>query len=75
MSINVIFECDRCHKTEKGTSRIFEEFVFVSGKSYGPGEYHELPASSVAPDGWVPFDAIGCTYCPDCADEIFETKP
>lgn len=73
MSVQVRFHCDGCTKVAEGTERIRSDFVSVSGRSYGVGSFREEPASTKAPEGWVPFDPFTrCCYCPECWQQIAE---
>lgn len=70
MSIRFVFRCDGCEaKAEAGhVRRTFEAF---NGKGYGFGTYRVIAnPEDDAPEGWVAFDLIGCTYCPDCWKDI-----
>ena len=71
MSISFLYRCDGCNNeaTAGHVRRVFKSF---SGRNHGFGVHH-VDADPVrdAPDGWVAFDLIGATYCPDCAAEIW----
>ena len=74
MSVRLVLECGGCDAT--ATSETWRrEFHGASGRSYGFGSYHLPVPESVCPPGWVLWDLIGATYCPDCWASICEHDP
>lgn len=71
MSVFIYFACDGCDAETKPV-RAESEFRSFSGKSYGLGRRLEPSLSSLAPEGWVAYDLIGCTYCPSCVSALNE---
>lgn len=71
MTVKVVFECDGCETTVKGTEPIKRFFESFNVKGYGFGTYHTLTIEDVLPKGWIDFDPYtSCTYCPNCWEEI-----
>ena len=73
--IRFVYYCGGCDaKAESG--HVQQRFQSFSGRAYGFGRHHIIadPIAD-APDGWVAFDLIGATYCPDCAAEIWPDEP
>lgn len=70
--ITVTFHCGGCDAKAEGTRPIRQRFEGIAGKPWGFGTYVTDNIEDVAPEGWIVFDLIGCTYCPACADEIAE---
>jgi len=58
MSVRLLFECSRCGVTATSETR--------HGQSYGPGGCCLPDLEGASPPGWVPWDPINATYCPDC---------
>ncbi len=69
MSVFVQFHCDECFAKSEHV-RVTDKFVGISGRSHGFGSRVEQKVSDVAPEGWITFDLIGCTYCPECAGSL-----
>ncbi len=70
MSIRFLYRCDGCNNEAVSghVSRTFESF---SGRDHGFGVHRvEANPERDAPDGWIAFCILGCTYCPDCAKEL-----
>lgn len=74
MSIQLIYCCDGCG-AEARSGRVARKFESFNGQGYGFGVYR-IDADPVrdAPDGWIAFCIIGCTYCPSCADGMEEAS-
>lgn len=72
MGVEVLFRCDGCEATAKGTDTLKREFRSVSGREWGFGR--PVPVNSVddiVPDGWWAYDPYTyCTYCPECRGDI-----
>ena len=68
MSVKAILRCDGCDAVSEPFV-IQQLFEGVQGRTYGWGQYK-------APEGWGVFDLIGCTYCPDCTQQLWpDEKP
>ena len=69
--IRFVYYCGGCDaKAEAG--HVYRQFESISGRDYGFGTYRVIADPVMdTPDGWVAFDLIGATYCPDCAAEIW----
>lgn len=61
--------CGGCNATADA-GRVVQRFHSISGRGLGVGRYC-IEIDWTLPDDWVPFDLIGCTYCPECAKEIW----
>jgi len=65
MSVRLLLECGGCDAT--ATSEPWrQEFYGFNGKGHGFGKYRLPDPASVCPPGWVLWDLIAATYCPDC---------
>jgi len=74
MSVRLVLECGGCDAT--ATSETWRrEFHGVTGRSYGFFRCHLPDPTTVCPPGWVLWDLIGATYCPDCWASICEDSP
>ncbi len=69
MPTTIHMRCGGCDaEKELPYKRTFHSF---SGRGYGLGVYHVTKPEQAAENaGWVLFDAIGCTYCPECWRQI-----
>ena len=69
MSTKIHLTCDGCDK--EASVEVKRTFLSFNGKGYGFGTYH-VPSidEAVEPTGWIWADLIGCTYCPECWNEI-----
>ena len=74
MSVRLLLECGGCDATAT-SERWRREFHGVTGRSFGFGRYHLPDPESVCPPGWVLWDRISATYCPDCWASICEDSP
>ncbi len=74
MSISFLYRCDGCNN-EAVSGHVRRTFESFSGRDCGFGAYR-VDADPIrdAPDGWIAFCAIGCTYCQDCAASL-EPRP
>jgi hypothetical protein len=70
--VKITAECGGCF-AETHAGYVRQVFDSVNGKGYGFGFLRE-EITWALPEGWVKFDAIGATYCPKCADEIWPTQ-
>ncbi len=64
MSVEVTFSysCDaQCGKSETTHRTILRK-----------GESLSRVAEAVGPEDWIIYDAIGCTYCPECWKAIWK---
>ncbi len=75
--VTLQFSCGGCFKEVdvKAKSRVRQEFRGISGRPWGFGSYIITPTieklvEDSTPEGWVVFDLIGCTYCPECWADI-----
>jgi len=69
MSIKVIYACDGCNNKSEPIT-LSRKFKGISGRSYGIGTYIYSQPKDHAPKGWIPYDLIGCCYCPDCVNSM-----
>lgn len=70
--IKMTAHCGGCPATVDA-GRVVQTFRSFSGRDYGFGQHH-IEIQWALPEGWVRFDHIGCTYCPECAAEIWPTN-
>lgn len=71
MSVRVTFHCDGCDAKADGVRSLRREFVSLSGRGYGFGNYVYDNVIDVVPEGWIVYDIIGATYCPTCAKGLY----
>ena len=69
MSVEVTFKCDGCDN-KSNAIRLDSKFIGINGKSYGFGTRQYEQPKDKAPEGWIAYDLIGCTYCPTCAENL-----
>lgn len=70
MSVTVTYSCDGCFSVSSPVP-IKQRFESFSGRGHGFGRHLVDNVAHAAPQDWCAFDALGCTYCPDCAKELF----
>ena len=70
MPVTVKFSCNGCFTEADGTTFLRRRFITASGKRWGWGKYKTDSVEDVVPEGWVAFDSIGASYCPECWAEI-----
>jgi len=73
MAISFVYVCDECGATAQVTAPR-REFVGLTGRSYGFGGYQFPTPKGNAPQGWIDYCIVGCTYCPQCADKLTDTE-
>ena len=74
MSVRLLLECGGCDAT--ATSEPWRrEFRSFSGRGHGWGSYVMPDPTEVCPEGWVLWDLINATYCPDCLASIVAESP
>lgn len=67
--ITMTAHCGGCEATTDA-GKVVQRFNSFDGTGHGLGR-HSVEIEWTLPADWVRFDLIGCTYCPQCAAEIW----
>jgi ribosomal protein L33 len=70
MTVRIHMTCNGCD-AETYTEPMRRVFHGFNGKGHGFGVYEEPTVEkAVEPTGWIAFDIINCTYCPECRKQV-----